>query len=383
MFGARSVSIAARVELFEAVGQLERVGVEQRELLLDREREVGAVVERRTRLREELLPGDALLLAHRGSVAARVRPAEGAAGRRSPRPALDDGLARRAAQLVVVGGRRARGSPFSLRGEVARRRRSRTTRGRGSAPGSASSSPAATSARPEWRATSGGEPAAAASAATIPNASGKIDGTTVDVGERQQMHEVAMLERAGEERALGGASASSVRAVRAEADDDEPRVERRASPRAAPARPSARSASRSRRRSARRRRGTPRAARRCPRPAGAPRRCPGSAGRARASVEQRRRARRRDPASTNSSTSTPGGTSTHALDVADDVLEHVAGCARSRRRSPRPARATRAPTRSSSGRPRIEYSSSEPCALTRNGTPGRRADRRRRAARGS
>ena len=45
--------------------------------------------------------------------------------------------------------------------------------------GYSASSPSAISARPEWRATSGGEPAAAASAATIPNASGKIDGTTV------------------------------------------------------------------------------------------------------------------------------------------------------------------------------------------------------------
>src|SRR5207244_3791393 len=40
--------------------------------------------------------------------------------------------------------------------------------------GYSSSSPAATSARPECRATSGGQPHAAASAATMPNASGKI-----------------------------------------------------------------------------------------------------------------------------------------------------------------------------------------------------------------
>ena len=45
--------------------------------------------------------------------------------------------------------------------------------------GYSASSPSAISCRPEWRATSGGEPAAAASAATMPNASGKIDGTTV------------------------------------------------------------------------------------------------------------------------------------------------------------------------------------------------------------
>ena len=45
--------------------------------------------------------------------------------------------------------------------------------------GYSASSPSAISDRPEWRATSGGEPAAPASAATMPNASGKIDGTTV------------------------------------------------------------------------------------------------------------------------------------------------------------------------------------------------------------
>ena len=75
--------------------------------------------------------------------------------------------------------------------------------------GYSSSSPAAIVARPEWRATSGGEPAAAASAATIPNASGKIDGTTVASRERQQLDEVPVLERPGEEDALAGASASS------------------------------------------------------------------------------------------------------------------------------------------------------------------------------
>ena len=39
-------------------------GVEERELLLDGEREVGAGVEVLAALREELLPGDALLVAH-------------------------------------------------------------------------------------------------------------------------------------------------------------------------------------------------------------------------------------------------------------------------------------------------------------------------------
>ena len=44
--------------------------------------------------------------------------------------------------------------------------------------GYSASSPSATSASPECRATTGGHPAEAASAATIPKASGKMEGTT-------------------------------------------------------------------------------------------------------------------------------------------------------------------------------------------------------------
>ena len=54
-----------RVDLFEAIGQLERLRVEEREFLFDREGEVGATFEFLARRREELLPGDALFLAHR------------------------------------------------------------------------------------------------------------------------------------------------------------------------------------------------------------------------------------------------------------------------------------------------------------------------------
>ena len=65
----------------------------------------------------------------------------------------------------------------------------------------------------------------------------------------------------------------------------------------------------------------------------------------------------------------------HAVDVADDVLEHLAdvGGADEDGR-PRAASDSR-PHASSSGRPRIEYSSSEPCALTANGAPVAAADR--------
>ena len=62
----RQVGLDRRaVELLEAVGQFERIEIEQRELLLDRDGQVGAGVELRARLRDELLPRDALFLAHR------------------------------------------------------------------------------------------------------------------------------------------------------------------------------------------------------------------------------------------------------------------------------------------------------------------------------
>ena len=53
-----------------------------------------------------------------------------------------------------------------------------------------------------------------------------------------------------------------------------------------------------------------------------------------------------------------------ALDVADDLLEHPRGCAASRRRRPRRRASDSLPHACSSALPRIEYSSSEPCALT-------------------
>ena len=54
------------LQLLEAVDELEAVGVEQRELLLDGDGEVGACFERRVRRGELLLGGKPLLLAHRG-----------------------------------------------------------------------------------------------------------------------------------------------------------------------------------------------------------------------------------------------------------------------------------------------------------------------------
>ena len=199
-----------------------------------------------------------------------------------------------------------------------------------------------------------------------------------DVGERQQVDEMAVLERPGEERLPGGQRArllSSSRAVVAEADDHGARVE-----------PAHRLEQQvdalvvdqlpevdDDRAVARRR--TPRAARRCPRPAAARSRCRGSAGRARLLDAAPASASSRG-SGTNSSTSTPGGTSCTRLDVADDLLEHLADVRRADERRLRAARAPPRPTPRARGRPRIEYSSSEPCALTAERQPARGADRR-------
>ena len=172
--------------------------------------------------------------------------------------------------------------------------------------GYAASIPSATSSRPEWRATSGGQPAAAASAATIPNASGKIEGTTHDVGERNQVHEVPVLERAGEERPRRR-DPLELAPVVAEPDDDDARVhpahrlEQHVDALVVEELPEVEDVGASPGR-------TRRSARRCPRREAAP----GVArvGRVGACLlEQRRRAPRRAAQGTNSSTSTPGGTS--------------------------------------------------------------------------
>ena len=105
------------------------------------------------------------------------------------------------------------------------------------------------------------------------------------VREREQVPEVPVLERAGEERldpALGGTLLER-RPLRAEADDDEAGVRSRRARRRGRAPPSARSASRSRRRPGGRRRGSAPGGRRCPRRAGAPRALPGFGASRRAS----------------------------------------------------------------------------------------------------
>ena len=71
---------------------------------------------------------------------------------------------------------------------------------------------------------------------------------------------------------------------------------------------------------------------------------------------------------TQSSMSTPGGISKHALDGPHDFLEDLRMCAEPTNVAP-PAARVSAPRPTSAALPRIEYSSSEPCALTANGAP--------------
>ena len=66
---AREVALGGRpgrrgLHVLEPVDEVERDGVEQRELLLDGDREVGARVEALARLSEELVCGNALFVTH-------------------------------------------------------------------------------------------------------------------------------------------------------------------------------------------------------------------------------------------------------------------------------------------------------------------------------
>ena len=263
----------------------------------------------------------------------------------------------RARALLRAGARAARSS-------LARGRRRRPSaklaRSRCSG-GYSASSPSAISARPECRATSGGQPAAAASAATIPNASGKIDGTTAASASGEQVDEVAVLEGAGEERPRrrGGLELGP---VVAEADDHGLRLEplqrleqqvdalvpqelaevddRRAlrleeggeTVGVALVRQALVGVSRVRRVAAR-------------------------------LVEQAPRAPRRAAWGRNSSTSTPGGTSCTRSTWPTTSSTTRRMCAEPTKTASAPASASR-PHAESSALPRIEYSSSEPCALT-------------------
>ena len=206
----------------------------------------------------------------------------------------------------------------------------------------------------------------------MPNASGKIDGTTVDVGEREQVDEVAVLERPGEERPRRG-DALELLAVVAEADDHGARVElaQRLEQQVdalvveqlpevddrrlvvgeelgealgvAVVREALVARCRVRRIAA-------------------------------GLVEQR--GERLVPRLGAELVDVDAGRHlVDAVDVADDLLEHLADVLRADEDGLGAARATPSPTPASSAFPRIEYSSSEPCALTAKRTPLADADR--------
>ena len=298
------------------------------------------------------------------------RPSSSARRRRARRLADRGPLVRRSASRLV-----------QLLAEVVRVARARSSRGCGGSVGYASSSPPRSRRGP-----SGARRAAAARGGGLrrdhPERLGEDRRHDRGVGEREQVDEVAVLERAGEEDVRRPARCLELRAVVAEADDDGARVDARAAPRAARGRPCCGSASRSRRRSAGRRRGTRASRSALPSSGSRSSRCPGSADRA---------APRR--ASAASASSRGRGTPLVDVDAGRDLVD-----ARRRGRTPprAPARmcaeptndgrgalaAPRCPTRRAPAFPRIEYSSSEPCALTRVARAARGADRRRRAGRG-
>ena len=187
-----------RLELLEAVVEVERLRVEERELLLDREGEVAPGFELLARERELLVRAEAARRP-RGSLTVTSGYSKRSATPR-PAPALDRAPARAAPSAARASGASA-SSSAKLRREVGRVARSRSSRGRASSGGYSASRPAAISASPEWRATSGGQPAAAASAATMPNASGKIDGTTATSQSGSRCTRCRCSSGAGEERA--------------------------------------------------------------------------------------------------------------------------------------------------------------------------------------
>ena len=184
---------------------------------------------------------------------------------------------------------------------------------------------------------------------------------------------MAVLERTREGRAAGR-EALELLAVVAEADDQQRGRRGRAPPRAGRGRPCSGAACRSRGSSGGRPRRTPPAARRCPRPGAARSRCRGSADRPRASASRSRSASSRGWG-VNSSTSTPGGTSCTRSTWPTTSSSTERMCSEPTKTASAPASVS-LPHRSSSSLPRIEYSSSEPCALTAKRAPDGGADGR-------
>ena len=241
-----------------------------------------------------------------------------------------------------------------------RRHRSRSWRGRAALGGYSASSPSAISARPECRATSGGAACRGRLGGDHPEGLREDRRHDRDVGEREQMDEVAVLERPGEERP-GGRN-------RLELGPVVPKPTTRCARRAR----AARRAGRGRpfveqlpevddgRLVAGEERGQPLGVAFVGQPLV---RVAGVRRVAARLVEQRRerivarlgrRTRRRRRRAGSRA----------RVDVAARRLRAPRGCAPSRRTTRRAARAPPRPTPRARRCPRIEYSSSEPCAFT-------------------
>ena len=155
-------------------------------------------------------PGDALPApAARGRPRRKRRspPRRSASGRREP---AVEAVGDRADRIAARAGRRS-----------GRRRR----------PGRSSASAPATSARPEWSAQTGSAPVAAASAATMPKASGNVLGTTIASLARTASATSRVLEPAGPVDRAGGARGRPRRSRRGGSARKAPRqVERRLLP---------------------------------------------------------------------------------------------------------------------------------------------------------
>ena len=184
-------------------------------------------------VRELLLGRELLFLAHgRGRLPRPGGPtgqtgASSRVGDGRPRPARDRPRASPPARSAVAVGGREREQVARASRAGRRRRRSRTRPGGGGAPGR----PPRALPRPrrgrEWRATSGGQPAGGRLGRDHAERLREDRRHDRDVGERQQVHEVAVLERPGEERRPRAACRlrSSSAPVVAEADD-RPRARR-------------------------------------------------------------------------------------------------------------------------------------------------------------
>ena len=208
-----------RVELLEAVGELERLRIEERELLLHRDGEVGAAVEVLAGLRQQVLPRHLLLVAH-GQEGIRQASSRCATLDHDQRSTTALRAARRSSSRSAG---EQREQLFQLAREigcVAGLERREMAEALGVLLLEPGGDLGETGVPRDERRRAGGGGFRSDHAERL----GEDRRHDRHVGERQQVHEVAVLERSGEERAPRRHRFQR-RAVRAEADDDEAHIE--------------------------------------------------------------------------------------------------------------------------------------------------------------